>query len=140
MTIRWLMALAGSAAVVFAAIRSEWGLVPLAILGPICGAVVNHRSGRRSSVTWALMIVALMAGLIGPLIWHWEGHGVPSSTISTLRPGLTEDQILRLAGHPVGIDYHKDGSETWFYSRGTWCSIHVSFATDGSVAEVEHDH
>ncbi|HEY2156385.1 MAG TPA: hypothetical protein VGH33_12195 [Isosphaeraceae bacterium] len=141
MTIRWLMSLAGSAAVVFAAIRSEWGLVPLVILGPLCGAIVNQRSGGRSPVTWALLIVTLLATLIAPLIWFGEGHGLSSSAMSALRPGLTEGQVLRLAGRPSNItSFQKTDPKTWYYSRGTFCQICISFSADGSVTEIDHDH
>lgn len=79
---------------------------------------------------------ALLLG--GPLlfgVWLFSAHGLSNSAQAALHPGLTRDEVLRIAGAPAS-----DNGQTWGYVRQSWCRFTVNFGADGRVRDIDHDH
>src|SRR5690242_18181935 len=72
--------------------------------------------------------------------WFEDGHGAPLSRLSRVQPGMPSKQVMALLGRPGTINPSPDGSESWFYTRWTWCQVKVYLSAEGLVTETDHDH
>jgi outer membrane protein assembly factor BamE (lipoprotein component of BamABCDE complex) len=87
-----------------------------------------------------LALVAIVAMFFYRSFWFSEGHGASLSTLSQVRPGMSREEILTLLGRPGAINHSDDGSESWYYTRWTFCQVKVFLTPDGLVSETDHDH
>ena len=98
----------------------------------------------RSISRWAspvlVTICAIIAAPFGMLHWHFDGHGASLCEFTSIRPGMTQHRVRRLLGNPGTINRSSLGSESWFYTRWTWCQAKVYFDKAGIVTETDHDH
>jgi outer membrane protein assembly factor BamE (lipoprotein component of BamABCDE complex) len=93
------------------------------------------------SVRWSVItLVFIIGGLFLVAYWFSEGHGASLSKLAQVRPGMTRDEVLRLLGNPGTINEERDGSQSWFYTRGTFWQVKVYMDRNGLVEETDHDH
>jgi outer membrane protein assembly factor BamE (lipoprotein component of BamABCDE complex) len=93
--------------------------------------------------TITAVILAILAPLGASLLvgfWFSEGHGASLSRLAQVRPGMTNDQVSAILGRPGTINREIDGSESWYYTRGTFCQVKVYMSSQGLVSETDHDH
>ncbi|MEK6236689.1 MAG: outer membrane protein assembly factor BamE [Planctomycetales bacterium] len=108
---------------------------------------VNHQetsiptNGNRQTSIWIAGIALLiMGGFLFLLIWTGDGHGMPIRHYDQLHVGMTGDEVIAVAGTPNHIRRHQDGTQTWTYSRFTFCHIQVLIGDDEKVILHDHDH
>lgn len=94
---------------------------------------------RRITVIGAVVLAASCVLLLLP-IWYLHGHGASLSQLASVRPGMTRDQVTAMLGRPGTINRASDGSESWFYTRSTFCQVKVYMSSVGVVSETDHDH
>jgi hypothetical protein len=99
---------------------------------------MSRRLGRVRLVLTIILVP--LSVLVAGAYWFSEGHGAPLASWSRIGPGMTRDQVIALLGRPGTIHRSADGSETWYYTRGTFCMVEVKLATGGLVSETVHDH
>jgi outer membrane protein assembly factor BamE (lipoprotein component of BamABCDE complex) len=75
----------------------------------------------------------------GILYWFNAGHGASLSRLNQIRPGMSQKAVVQELGKPTTINKHDD-SQSWFYTRGTFCLVAVHFDRNGAVVRAEHDH
>jgi outer membrane protein assembly factor BamE (lipoprotein component of BamABCDE complex) len=97
-----------------------------------------HRLGRGTTVL--LLVLAPLGVLSAGGLWFSEGPGASLSALSRIRPAMTRDQVVELLGRPGTINRSEDGSESWFYTRGTFCQVKVFLTPEGLVSGTDHDH
>jgi outer membrane protein assembly factor BamE (lipoprotein component of BamABCDE complex) len=91
--------------------------------------------------TGVIAIACLAAGVFFLAFWFGEGHGASLSRLASVQPGMTRKEVVvNLLGEPGTINRSDDGSESWFYSRWTFCQVKVYMDKDGRVQETDHDH
>ena len=124
-------------------------LVPLCpILIPVLGAAATDRDHRASAsralgrliASIAIGLIASAGVLAGLGLWFSEGHGAPLSRLARIRPGMTRSRMAELLGRPSTIRRSPDGSESWYYTRWTWCQVKVDLTPAGSVRGFDHEH
>jgi outer membrane protein assembly factor BamE (lipoprotein component of BamABCDE complex) len=72
--------------------------------------------------------------------WFSEGHGASLARLAQVRPGMTGDQVTAILGRPGTVNRGDGGTESWFYTRGTFCQVKVYISSAGRVSETDHDH
>ena len=72
--------------------------------------------------------------------WFSEGHGASIARLARILPGMTSEYVITYLGRPSTINRHDDGSESWFYTRGTFCQVKIYLSPSGQVTETDHDH
>jgi outer membrane protein assembly factor BamE (lipoprotein component of BamABCDE complex) len=89
----------------------------------------------------SLVAVLVTLGTAFTLLWWFgEGHGASLSRLATVRPGMTADQVRRILGSPGTVNLQAGASQSWHYTRWTWCQVKVHFDGHGRVSEMDHDH
>src|SRR5438046_2653621 len=86
------------------------------------------------------LVICVSGGFFLVAYWFGEGHGASLSKLEQVRPGMTRKEILKRLGNPSTINKAQDGSQSWFYTRGTFCQVKVYVDRDGMVEETDHDH
>ncbi|QEH31673.1 SmpA / OmlA family protein [Aquisphaera giovannonii] len=100
---------------------------------------MSTRTGRTfHSIVWT--VAALLAVLFALAYWFGEGHGSSLSQLARVRTGMSREQVVALLGRPGTVNCSEDGSESWYFTRWTFCQAKVYFAADGTVEETDHDH
>ncbi len=95
----------------------------------------------RNFVRSGLFLVFTVIGVFACAGYWWtEGHGASLETLKQVRPGMNRKEVVRLLGNPTHINKAPDGSQSWFYTRGTWCMVSVDLDRDGVVEDTVHDH
>ena len=94
--------------------------------------------GFRRSALLYLMFVS--CGILLAAYWFSEGHGASLVRLDQIRPGMSRKDVLRVLGKPGTINQHDDGSQSWFYTRATFCQVKVYLNRNGIVEETDHDH
>ena len=95
----------------------------------------------RDFVRSGLFLVFTVIGVFAVAGYWWtEGHGESLETLKQIRPGMDRNEVVRLLGNPTHINKAQDGSQSWFYTRGTWCMVSVHLDRDGVVEDTVHDH
>lgn len=97
-------------------------------------------SGRNRFGPIALTILVAVGAFLLVSGWFLDGHGASLSLLARVRPGMAREQVVSLLGRPGTINPSPDGSESWFYTRGTFCQVKVYLSPDGLVSETDHDH
>lgn len=87
-------------------------------------------------------LAGLTLGLapFGVITWLSAGHGGSVRALARIHPGTTREQVIDLLGRPGTINRSSDLSETWTYTRFTWCQVKVHLAPEGIVEITDHDH
>ncbi len=86
------------------------------------------------------LLICVIGGLSFVAFWIDQGHGASLSKLEQVRPGMTRQAVLNLLGNPTTINKGEDGSQSWFYSRATFCMVSVYFDRNGIVEQTNHDH
>jgi hypothetical protein len=73
------------------------------------------------------------------VVWMMEAPALPYSSMASIQPGMTCDEVRELLGAPKAVNLNEDGSETWVYHRNTWAVFFIYFSPDGVVDEAVHD-
>jgi outer membrane protein assembly factor BamE (lipoprotein component of BamABCDE complex) len=95
----------------------------------------------RQSLKVGLVGLGLLAAVLFLLaFWFGEGHGASLSKLALVHTGMTRDDVLALLGQPSTTNRASDGSESWFYTRGTFCQVKVYLDEKGKVRDTDHDH
>jgi outer membrane protein assembly factor BamE (lipoprotein component of BamABCDE complex) len=94
----------------------------------------------RTIITIALAILTPVGVLFSLGLWYWDGHGASLVRLAEVRPGMTRDQVVARLGTPGSMHHGPDGSESWYYTRWTWCTVKVFVSPEGLVTETDHDH
>jgi hypothetical protein len=87
-----------------------------------------------------LGVVFFVGGLLLAAYWISEGHGASLATFARIRPGMSGKDVLRVLGRRSTINRRGDGSQSWLYTRATFCQVKVYLSRDGVVEETDHDH
>jgi outer membrane protein assembly factor BamE (lipoprotein component of BamABCDE complex) len=94
-----------------------------------------------SFLRWGVFpVICMIGGLFLIAYWFGEGHGASLSRLKQVRPGMSRKEVLKLLGNPGTINRAEDGSQSWFYTRGTFCQVKVYMDRDGIVEDTDHDH
>ncbi len=94
----------------------------------------------RTIATVALILFILFAGLLLLAYRFSEGHGASLARLAQVRPGMGSERVVALLGRPGMVHRSADWSESWYYSRRTFCQIKVYFSPQRLVTETDHDH
>jgi outer membrane protein assembly factor BamE (lipoprotein component of BamABCDE complex) len=73
-------------------------------------------------------------------VWFMAGHGASISTFDQIRPGMNQNDVIRLLGRPNTINDQSSGGHSWYYTRCTFCMVVVHLDKHGLVKETVHDH
>jgi outer membrane protein assembly factor BamE (lipoprotein component of BamABCDE complex) len=87
-----------------------------------------------------LAVLAPFGILLLFAFWVFDGHGAAMSRLAQVHPGMTRKQVTAILGKPSTINGNADGSETWYYSKITWCQVKVHTSPRGIVDGKYHDH
>lgn len=90
--------------------------------------------------SFGMLALAVVGGVFSMVFWFADGHGASLATLAQVRPGMTRKQVVSLLGRPGTINHFPDGSESWFYTRRTFCQVKVYMTPEGIVGETDHDH
>jgi outer membrane protein assembly factor BamE (lipoprotein component of BamABCDE complex) len=88
-------------------------------------------------------LMALWLLLVGTFLmpfWFGEGHGTSLSRLAMVSNGMTREEVVHLLGKPGAVNHNGNGSESWFYTRATFCQGKISLDSNGKVTETDHDH
>ncbi len=88
-------------------------------------------------------VISLCLFVVGAFLlafWFGEGHGGSLSRLALVRTGMTRKEVVNLLGQPGTINRSDDGSESWYYTRATFCQVKVFLDENGKVTETDHDH
>jgi outer membrane protein assembly factor BamE (lipoprotein component of BamABCDE complex) len=100
--------------------------------------MTTHFRGILKSVLGTLLLLCF--ALFLRAWWFGEGHGASLSTLAKIHAGMLRQEVIDLLGEPGTVNRRHDGSESWFYSRGTFCQVKVYLDGNGKVVETDHDH
>src|SRR5829696_7490873 len=98
---------------------------PLPHVGDGRGATHSLLHGRpdmSGRIAALVTIVLLVGAVLFRCYWWSEGHGASLTRLASVHPGMSGDQVRRILGRPGTIS-----SQTWFYTRWTWCQVKVYF-------------
>jgi outer membrane protein assembly factor BamE (lipoprotein component of BamABCDE complex) len=97
---------------------------------------------RKTGGLTTILVAALapFGALFLVAFWFAEGHGASLSRLAQVEPGMASEQVLAILGRPHTINRNSDGSESWFYTRRTFCQVKVYMSSAGRVSETDHDH
>jgi len=98
------------------------------------------RSFVRSGHFLLICLICVIGGFSFIAYWFNEGHGASLSKLEQIRPGMTRKAVLEVLGNPTTINKRDDGSQSWFYSRATFCMVSVYLDRNGIVERTNHDH
>ncbi|HWE38763.1 MAG TPA: outer membrane protein assembly factor BamE [Isosphaeraceae bacterium] len=94
----------------------------------------------RVIITGVLAILVPVGSSLALGLWYWEGHGASLSRLAKVQRGMTRGQVAALLGTPHSMNRRPDGSESWYYTKWTWCQVKVFVSPEGLVTETDHDH
>jgi hypothetical protein len=117
-----------------------WGMAGLLFLAlavslPQTIYVILHPSRFKgfevTSSWWALAATIAVSWIVGRKAWRVFRHDkLTSAQISSIKPGMTEPEVIGLVGHPNKIEQVRDGKTIWSY--GTFIPDWIEFK-DGHV-------
>jgi outer membrane protein assembly factor BamE (lipoprotein component of BamABCDE complex) len=95
----------------------------------------------RQSLKVGLISLGLLAGVFFLwAFWFGEGHGASLSKLALVHTGMTRSDVVAILGEPATINRTSGGSESWFYTRGTFCQVKIYLDENGKVEGTDHDH
>jgi outer membrane protein assembly factor BamE (lipoprotein component of BamABCDE complex) len=95
----------------------------------------------RHPAKFPLLLLALLGVVcVSAMYWSFEGHGTSLSSLAKIHTGMTRREVIDLLGKSSTVNRHSDGSESWYYTRGTFCIVRVHSDEKGEVRETDHDH
>src|SRR5262249_18441219 len=80
---------------------------------------------------------ALCLGAFLVVWWFSEGHGASLSSLAKIHTGMTRHEVVKILGKPGTVDRATNGSESWFYTRATFCAVKIHLDENGKVKETD---
>ena len=99
--------------------------------------MVRWDSRRQAAIEIAALLFITFLSLAA---WWSGGHGALLAALARVQPAMTHEQVVALLGHPGTINGSSDGSQSWYYTRMTWCQVKVYWNERGIVEGTDHDH